>query len=300
NPYPTAAPVLAHPAVAGERILLRLLNAGLKTHIPAAQNQRMQVVAEDGNPYPYQRDQYEVQLPASKTSDAVMIVSTAATVPVYDRALALTNAGGTGGGMLTNVAVTAVPTTSMFQQGLGGSPTNSANIDTHLLRTSANSNYGTTTNLFVGNAGSSTTTYRSVLDFNLGSIPPGATVTGCTLTLNVNQRTSPTAGHIRRLCGEHWIDGNAQSETQATWNRWRSASPTAWGTAGAGSTAACSAGGDYTLADEVAYTAPAANGFFTFPSMTALCQDAITNRSGWLRLRINQDNESTSNHNFRY
>ena len=34
-------------------------------------------------------------------------------------------------------------------------------------------------------------------------------------------------------------------------------------------------------------------GPFTFPDIKALCQDAMANRAGWLRLRISQDSEAT-------
>ena len=46
-----------------------------------------QVVAEDGNLYPFQRDEYEVHLAAGKTSDAVLTVYAAGSLPVFDRAL---------------------------------------------------------------------------------------------------------------------------------------------------------------------------------------------------------------------
>ena len=146
-------------------------------------------------------------------------------------------------------------------------------------------------NLFVGVTNAADNVYRTIMAFDLSTIPAGATVTACTLTVNVTQRTSPTAGHVRRLCGEHWLDGDGQSEAQATWTVWKSA--TNWGVAGAGSTASCGAGGDYTTTDEVAYTPPAGTGLFTFTGVTALCQDAVSLRSGRLRLRISQDAEST-------
>jgi hypothetical protein len=130
--------------------------------------------------------------------------------------------------------------------------------------------------------------YRSMLAFDLSSIPAGATITGCTLTVNVTQRTSPTPGHVRRLCGDHWLDGDGQSEAQATWNVWKTGSN--WSQAGAGS-ASCP-GGDYTTTGEVAYTPPAGTGAFTFPSLQALCQDALAQPGRWLRLRISQDAEN--------
>jgi hypothetical protein len=119
-------------------------------------------------------------------------------------------------------------------------------------------------------------------------------VTGCTLTVNVTKARNPTPGHVRRLCGEHWLDGNGKGEAQATWNVWKKGA--SWSVPGAGAAAACDAGGDYTTANEVAYTPPAATGRFTFPDLRALCQDAITQRGGWLRLRVSQDAESAKAH----
>ena len=89
------------------------------------------------------------------------------------------------------------------------------------------------------------------------------------------------------------LDGDGQSETQATWTNWQTGN--AWGTAGAASTASCASGGDQSSADEVTYTAPTGTGLFTFPNLAALCQDALVNRGGWLRLRISQDVETTKN-----
>jgi len=50
----------------------------------------------------------------------------------------------------------------------------------------------------------------------------------------------------------------------------------------------------------VAYTPPAGSGRFTFPNLAALCQDALSQRSGWLRLRISQDSETTQSNLFKF
>ena len=136
-----------------------------------------------------------------------------------------------------------------------------------------------------------TKVFRSILAFDLAGVPAGATVTACTLAVNVTQRTSPTAGHVRRLCGEHWLDGDGQGETQATWVSWKTGA--SWTTAGAGAAGTCGTGVDYTTADEVPYTPPAGTGAFTFPDLTPLCQEAVAAEGGWLRLRISQDAEAT-------
>jgi hypothetical protein len=186
--------------------------------------------------------------------------------------------------------------TATYQHGASG-PANSSNVDTYIRRSSASSNFGGKSDLFVGVTDGSTKVFRSFLAFNLATVSPGATVTSCKLTVRVTDTEGPTPGHIRSLCGQHWLDGNGQSENQATWNRWKSGSN--WGTAGASSTAACNAGGDYSDAGEVGYTPPSGTGLFTFPDISALCQDAIDNGT-WLRLRLTQDSESSKNKFFKF
>ena len=101
----------------GEALLLRFLNAGLKTHVPVLQGSHMSLIAEDGNPYPYAREHYSVLLPAGKTIDALWTAATNGSYALYDRALHLTTAGATGGGMLRVLNV-----------GGGGGPVNAPPI----------------------------------------------------------------------------------------------------------------------------------------------------------------------------
>jgi len=85
----------------GQNVLIRFLNAGLRTHAPLLLGPRMRVIAEDGNLYPYARNHYSLELPAGQTKDAVVVFTTEGTYPVYDRTLCLTNAGAASpGGML--------------------------------------------------------------------------------------------------------------------------------------------------------------------------------------------------------
>lgn len=97
---------------AGQATLLRLLNAGLQTRSPVLQGMHMRLVAEDGKPYPYAREQYSVFLPALKTVDAVVTPASAGSYPIYDRRLAVTSPGAAGsvdGGMLAFLAVAGAP-----------------------------------------------------------------------------------------------------------------------------------------------------------------------------------------------
>jgi FtsP/CotA-like multicopper oxidase with cupredoxin domain len=93
------------PVAGGEKVLLRLLNAGLGTHVPQILNMSMTVVAEDGAPYTHTVQNSAVELPASKTTD-VIITPGAGRFPLFDARLNLTNAGSaTPGGMLAYLLV---------------------------------------------------------------------------------------------------------------------------------------------------------------------------------------------------
>lgn len=114
--YTSAQPALT-AAGAGQTTLLRLLNAGLKTHVPTLQatplaaptggtSGYLKVIAEDANPYPYARDQYSAMLAAGKTSDALWTPTAVGTYALYDRALHLAT-GKSQGGMLVKLQVGA-------------------------------------------------------------------------------------------------------------------------------------------------------------------------------------------------
>ncbi|HCI12458.1 MAG TPA: hypothetical protein DFK12_00465 [Gallionellaceae bacterium] len=105
------APLAVVPA--GQRTLMRFLNAGLQTHVPVINGTYLKMIAEDGNPYPWPanpRQQYSVLLPAAKTVDAILTPQLAAgTAPnryaVYDRRLNLTSGAAQDGGMLAMLEV---------------------------------------------------------------------------------------------------------------------------------------------------------------------------------------------------
>lgn len=97
--FPRTGPLLNHAIDPAERVLIRFLNAGLKTHIPTINGAYLNIIAEDGNAYPYTSVKYDVQLPALKTVDAVLATPPIGTYAVYDRSLHLTDLPGTSGGM---------------------------------------------------------------------------------------------------------------------------------------------------------------------------------------------------------
>lgn len=96
----------------GQKTLLRLLNAGLQTHVPVLNGLDMTLVAEDGNQYPYAKTQYSAFLPAMKTIDAIIQPQANGRLSLIDHMLNLTNNGAAPGGMLAflNVGAATNPT----------------------------------------------------------------------------------------------------------------------------------------------------------------------------------------------
>lgn len=94
---------------AGQATLLRLLNLGLESHVPTLLGGHVSVVAEDGQPYPYPRQQYSVLLAAGKTRDALWVPEQPGRYVVYDRRMRLESGGGLFGGMLSELEVAAAP-----------------------------------------------------------------------------------------------------------------------------------------------------------------------------------------------
>jgi hypothetical protein len=108
KPFQSNDPALTG-AGAGQRTLLRFLNAGLQSHVPVIQGLDMQLVAEDGKTYPYAKNVYSAFLPAGKTVDAIVTPSPEqeGTHAVYDRKLGLSSGTLPGSGMLAYLSVGA-------------------------------------------------------------------------------------------------------------------------------------------------------------------------------------------------
>jgi hypothetical protein len=154
-------------------------------------------------------------------------------------------------------------------------PDSAAGIDNQMAGLQgAAMNYGTASFLCVGN--DQANSERVLIHFDLSSVGTAATVTSCLLTFTVNQVTAPAPGHILRLRRNDW------SETESNWTVYKSRTP--WGALGASDT---TTDVDATLA--VPFEPPMAPGLFTFPSLQALCQDAVSQRDGALDLLIRQD-----------
>ena len=137
NPYSPNSPAIPAGNL-GQTVLLRFLNAGLATKVPTLQDSYnlimspptqlatpanpqvnapyMTLLAEDGYPVPWWKQQYSLLLPAGKTMDAV--ISTAATlstgaaganIALYDRRFNVTNGPLIPGGQLTYLHVGSAP-----------------------------------------------------------------------------------------------------------------------------------------------------------------------------------------------
>jgi hypothetical protein len=116
NGAPYTAGLLPIPVgKAGQRILFRFLNAGLRDYVPLFQGLHISILAEDGRLLPNPKNQYSLLLPAGKTVDAIAIstVTAGGTVPVYDRRLNLTNNLLSPGGMLTFLQIGAADATTI-------------------------------------------------------------------------------------------------------------------------------------------------------------------------------------------
>ncbi|MBN1918059.1 MAG: VCBS repeat-containing protein [Verrucomicrobia bacterium] len=99
------------------RTLVRLLNAGLKSHAPAIYGHYVSVRAEDGYPREHPAERFSLTLPAMKTTDVLMKPEEEGTFAVYDRTLHLTNGAVGPGGMLAHIEITKKPKPTI--QGLG-------------------------------------------------------------------------------------------------------------------------------------------------------------------------------------
>lgn len=112
HPERSTFSVAATPDSSSGNVLLRLMNAGLRTHTPTLIGLGMSLVAEDGNLAPGNpKLQNEVLLPAGKTYDVLVTPPKVTPVPatgpafapatfaVFDRQLSLTTANQPDGGM---------------------------------------------------------------------------------------------------------------------------------------------------------------------------------------------------------
>ena len=70
---------------ANERLLLRVISAGLRTIVPTLTSGSMSLLAEDGQRAPFARDSYSMLLPAGKTRDALLVITEPGSTVLFDR-----------------------------------------------------------------------------------------------------------------------------------------------------------------------------------------------------------------------
>jgi FtsP/CotA-like multicopper oxidase with cupredoxin domain len=83
----------------GQTTLLRFLNAGNDEYVPVLQSIYMNVIAEDGKPYQFSKNQYSLLLAGGKSIDALITPVAEGYIPLYDRRGRLTNSAGSPGGL---------------------------------------------------------------------------------------------------------------------------------------------------------------------------------------------------------
>lgn len=92
---------------ANETALIRFFNAGVESHSVVTQGLYMKLLSEDGNLYPFPKEQYSALLPASKTAEAVITPQSGGDYPVYDRRLFIAGNGTSPGGMFSVLRVSS-------------------------------------------------------------------------------------------------------------------------------------------------------------------------------------------------
>ncbi|RPJ27593.1 MAG: hypothetical protein EHM33_07495 [Chloroflexi bacterium] len=189
------------PAMAGDDVLFRYVNAGLTSHTMAVLGFSQRVVAEDGNPFSYARRVVSETIPPGATLDAISTIPASASdgskFAVYDSNLMLRNNTGTGtfegfGGMITFVTVGIAPvigldTTgpSTSNMGLPANPVNSsmtANLSASVSDVSTgNSNVGAAEYFIDATGAGGSGTPMTGTFGSPGPITVSATISGVTL-----------------------------------------------------------------------------------------------------------------------
>jgi len=118
DPDPQVMNIGASAAAVGNKILVRLLNAGLESRVPLLNGLYMKQLSEDGNLLPYPRQQYSLILTAGKTMDVMLEPKAAGVVSFHDRR-GYASAGSAGAGQIL-LTEGAPPTSPGFVGGGGG------------------------------------------------------------------------------------------------------------------------------------------------------------------------------------
>ncbi len=150
--------------LAGEDVLLRFLNAGYQTFVPVFLGPYLTLRAEDGNIYPFPKEQYSLELAAGRSVDAWWSPSSEGSFTLYDGRGHLTNAGApTPGGLIARLQVGQLPADSQAPvvTGLSASPNPTAGATNMALT-------GTATDVATGCSN------IQAAEYWIGSTDPGA------------------------------------------------------------------------------------------------------------------------------
>ncbi len=167
-----------------------------------------------------------------------------------------------------DTAVYPVYVDDSFTDGYGGGATTYK--DTWIVSTAANNNGGLNTNIVVGG----TSVWRSLIQFDVSSIPGGATLSSATMSLYCVSEaggTDETVNAHRALV--EWFEGNqndgvpAGGENASVWNYRNYNGSVAWGAAGGQS------GTDYTASATDSTTITAASAWYDW--------DVLADASAW-------------------
>jgi hypothetical protein len=130
------------------------------------------------------------------------------------------------GGLLVVVLVLAViPYAPLHATTYSSQPDGTTGLDTLMQSDNPTTNYGTSTTLNVGEHNAATSKNRTLIFFDLSSIPANATINSATLSLWQVSESSSNARTLRV-----YRDLRSWSESQATWNIFSTGNN--WGTAG--------------------------------------------------------------------
>ncbi len=124
-----------------------------------------------------------------------------------------------------------------------------SDADNFLYKGLPNNNFGSQTNLTVGDNGSASNIYRVILKFDISSLPTGIVITAVTFSMYSFNMTGSAEGRTykaKRLTEIGWI------ELQATWNNYKTGS--AWAIAG----------GDFTSINESSAIVPSVNNWMNW------------------------------------
>jgi hypothetical protein len=188
-------------------VVLRLLNAGLRTRVPTFSDGHWFVIAEDGNPYRNAKEQYTTFLPAGKTADVWFSpgaprsnAATSVTYTVFDRRLGLTNNNTDAvGGMLHKFAVSFVASNPR----LGAYAANPSPVTQDITST------------FIATLTGGQSPFRYVLDI----APTGMTIDSATGVLTWKptneQARRPAASGLSNAVTARVTDANGRSDSRS-------------------------------------------------------------------------------------